>query len=248
MDVGHEVRRPEQAGARLSCEVPSVALAIFAHPDDPDVSCGGTLAFWAQSGTEVHVCLCCLGDKGSTDPSTSPDALAELRRLEVQRAGQQLGVTAHHWLGYPDGHVPGDLEVPERLVSLLRALRPEVVVAPDPTAVLFGPNYVNHRDHRAVGWAVLDAVSPAAANPHYFPQAGPPHQVKALYLAGTLEPDTWVDITGTLDLKAAALACHQSQLGPGGEWLRNAVGQQAQAAGDLAGVAYAEAFRKVVLA
>jgi LmbE family N-acetylglucosaminyl deacetylase len=56
-----------------------------------------------------------------------------------------------------------------------------------------------------------------------------------------------VDITASLDVKAAALACHTSQLGPGGEWLRAAVRQRAEEAGQMAGVRYAEAFRKVVL-
>ena len=52
------------AGQELG-PVPRLALAIYAHPDDPDVSCGGTLAKWAAAGSEVHVCLCCDGGKGS---------------------------------------------------------------------------------------------------------------------------------------------------------------------------------------
>lgn len=226
---------------------PGRALAVYAHPDDPDVSCGGTLAGWAAAGCEVHVCLCCDGDKGSLDPATSPSRLVAARRLEVEAAGRALGVARHHWLGYADGEIEDGIELRQRLVSLVRQVRPHTVVAPDPTAVLFGAGYVNHRDHRAVGWAVLDAVSPAAANPHYFPLAGHAHQVAELYLSATLEPDTWVDITHTLDTKAAALACHETQLGPGGEWLRKVVGQQAEEAGRSAGVPYAEAFRRVVL-
>jgi LmbE family N-acetylglucosaminyl deacetylase len=131
---------------------------------------------------------------------------------------------------------------------LVRQVRPDAVLAPDPTAVFFGSSYINHRDHRVVGWAVLDAILPAAASPHYFPAAGPVFQVPALYLSGTLEPDTWVDITAAIDAKAAALACHATQLGQGGEWLRNVVRQQAEDAGHVAGVRYAEAFRRVALA
>jgi LmbE family N-acetylglucosaminyl deacetylase len=222
-------------------------LAIYAHPDDPDVACGGTLANWAAAGTEVHVCLCCDGDKGSSDPRAVPEQLVSSRRREVEAAGLALGVKAHHWLGYRDGEVEDSVELRGRLVALVREVMPDAVVAPDPTAVFFGPGYVNHRDHRQVGWAALDAVSPAAASPHYFPECGGPFHVRALYLSGTLEPDTWVDITASLDVKAAALACHTSQLGPGGEWLRAAVRQRAEEAGQMAGVRYAEAFRKVVL-
>jgi LmbE family N-acetylglucosaminyl deacetylase len=176
-----------------------------------------------------------------------PEELVRARRLEVEAAGAVLGVKAHHWLGYPDGEVEDTVELRGRLVALVRDVRPDAVVAPDPTAVFFGSRYVNHRDHREVGWAVLDAVSPAAASPHYFPGRGAPFQVPVLYFSGTLEPDTWVDITASLDVKAAALACHTSQLGEGGEWLRDVVGRRAGEAGEMAGVRYAEAFRRVVL-
>jgi LmbE family N-acetylglucosaminyl deacetylase len=83
--------------------------------------------------------------------------------------------------------------------------------------------------------------------PLYFPEAGPAHQPDSLYLSGTLEPDVWVDITGTIDRKAEALACHASQVGPPGEWLRSAVRQRAEAGGRQAGVPYAEGFRRVLL-
>jgi LmbE family N-acetylglucosaminyl deacetylase len=94
-----------------------------------------------------------------------------------------------------------------------------------------------------VGWAALDAVAPAAGNPHYFPEAGPAHQPAALYLSGTLEPDVWVDITDVVERKAQAVACHVSQVGEPGEWLRTVVRQRAEAGGRRAGVRYAEGYR-----
>lgn len=234
--------------AVLDTTVPARVLAIYAHPDDPDISCGGTLAAWSAAGSEVYVCLCCDGDKGSSDPATKPADLVSRRRTEVAKSGQVLGVAGHYWLGYKDGEVEDSLELRGRLVALVRCLRPDAVVAPDPTAVYFGSSYINHRDHRRVGWAALDAVSPAAASPHYFPSAGTAHQVGAMYLSGTLQPDCFVDITEHLEAKVAALACHASQLGEGGEWLRSAVRETAVEAGRAAGAPYAESFRKLVLA
>jgi len=114
--------------------------------------------------------------------------------------------------------------------------------------VFFGQHYANHRDHRVLGWATLDAVSPAAGNPHYFPEHGPAFQPRVLYLSGTLEPDVWVDITPTIDVKAEALGCHASQLGAPGEWLRSVVRQRAEEGGRQAGVRYAEGFRRLLLA
>jgi LmbE family N-acetylglucosaminyl deacetylase len=231
----------------LLTETPASALAIYAHPDDPDVAAGGTIALWSGQGSTIHVCICADGDKGSLDPGTDPSELVTARRLEVSAAGRLLGVDNYHWLGYPDGELDDTGDLRSRLVSLIRSVRPEVVVAPDPTAVFFGQHYVNHRDHRAVGWAVLDAVAPAAAFPHYFPDAGPPHRVAGLYLSGTLEPDVWVDISTTIDAKAAAIACHTSQVGDSGEWLRSAVRQRAEEAGRKSGVAFAEGYRRLML-
>ncbi len=226
---------------------PASALAVYAHPDDPDVSCGGTLARWAAAGSEIMVCVCAQGDKGSLDPNIDRVALASLRRDEVKAAGTVLGVTSHHFLGYGDGDLEDDAELRGRLVALIRQLRPEAVVCPDPTAVFFGQQYANHRDHRVVGWATLDAVAPAAANPHYFPHAGPAHQAAVLYLSGTIEPDVWVDITDVVERKAQAVACHASQVGEPGEWLRTVVRQRAEAGGRRAGVQYAEGFRRLLL-
>ncbi|HET9077531.1 MAG TPA: PIG-L family deacetylase, partial [Acidimicrobiales bacterium] len=68
--------------AGLVFDVPAVALAVYAHPDDPDVAAGGTLARWAAAGSVVHVCICADGDKGSLDPDNDPAELALRRRQE----------------------------------------------------------------------------------------------------------------------------------------------------------------------
>ncbi len=233
--------------AELVRDVPARVLAIYAHPDDPDVSAGGSLAAWAAAGSEVHVCIAADGGKGSSDASVDPAGLVRRRRGEVAEAGRVLGVAAHHWLGGRDGEIDDTPELREALVGLVRRLRPDAVVGADPTAVFFGQSYVNHRDHRSLGWATIDAVSPAAGSPHYFPGAGPAHRVATLYLSGTLEPDVWVDIASSVEAKAAAVACHESQVGEPGEWLRSVVRQRAEEAGRAAGVRYAEGFRRVRL-
>ena len=233
--------------AELVDFVPASALAVYAHPDDPEVSCGGTLARWAAAGAAVHVVVCARGDKGSSDPGVKPDQLAKRRAKEVAAAGRVLGVTGHQVLGHGDGELENDLALRGELVTVIRRVRPEVVICPDPTAVFFGQSYFNHHDHRVVGFATLDAVSPAAASPHYFPAAGGAHAVATVLLSGTLEPDVWVDISDALDVKAEALLCHQSQLGETAEWLRTVVRDRAEQGGRQAGVAYAEGFRRLQL-
>jgi LmbE family N-acetylglucosaminyl deacetylase len=233
--------------AVLLGDVPDCVLAVYAHPDDPDVSCGGTLARWARQGADVHVVICTNGDKGTADASVDPAALAGRRAEETVAAGALLGVASQHVLGYPDGDLDDTVELRRELVGWVRSVRPATVLCPDPTAVFFGEDYYNHRDHRAVGFAVLDALAPAAALPHYFPDEGPAHQVGTALLSGTLEPSVWIDVTATIDDKAAAVACHQSQFADGGQWAAQAVRLRAEEDGRRAGVAFAEGFRRLRL-
>jgi LmbE family N-acetylglucosaminyl deacetylase len=235
----------------LHDEVPRIALAVYAHPDDPEVSCGGTLARWAAAGTAVHMLVCNAGDKGSLDAAANPLEVADVRAAEVSAAAGVMGVTGFELLGYPDGEIENTVDLRHELVECLRRTRPDVVVAPDPTAVFFGDAYVNHHDHRSVGWAVLDACAPMSASPLYFPDAGPPHRVATVLLSGTLEPDYWVDIGATIETKVAAVGCHRSQLAAGDEGeavVAEVVRARAEEAGKAAGVRYAEGFRRLVLA
>ncbi|HUD16960.1 MAG TPA: PIG-L deacetylase family protein [Acidimicrobiales bacterium] len=233
--------------AELLADTPRRALAVYAHPDDPDVSCGGTLAAWAKAGCEVTVLLCTDGGKGSADPALDPRLLVERRQVETREAGAVLGVSEYEYLNYPDGELVDGAVLREALVAAVRRLRPEVVLCPDPTAVFFGQEYFNHRDHRVTGWATLDAVAPAAALPHYYPDAGPAHQVSMMLLSGTLQPDVWVDITATIDVKGEAVGCHRSQFPDGEEWAATSVRLGAEDAGRQAGVPYAEGFRRLRL-
>ena len=230
-------------------EVPSSALAVFAHPDDTESACGGTLARWAAAGAEIAVVICCTGDKGSSDAKAKAAGLTRRRAKEASAAMAALGLSAPINLGHSDGSIDEDRrhQIRGEVVGIIRKMRAAVVVCPDPTAVLFGQHYVNHRDHREVGWAVLDAAAHEAGLPHYWPDRGAPHQASELWLAGTLEPDTWVDISDSLETKARALMCHESQLDEPGEWLRRMVEQRAESDGRAAGVAYAEGFRRLLL-
>jgi LmbE family N-acetylglucosaminyl deacetylase len=226
-------------------DVPARALAVYAHPDDSEVAAAGTLAGWVDAGCELHLLVCTQGEKGTVDPDVDPAGLAAVRAEEMKAAAAVLGATSHENLGYPDGEFENDTDARRALVSHIRRCRPDVVLTSDPEAIVFGAGYVNHRDHRSVGMATLDAVAPAAARPLYFPDAGPAHQVGAICLTGTLAPDSWVDISATIDRKVTALACHRSQLGDDLALIDELVRERAAAVGAEHGVAYAEAFRVI---
>lgn len=229
----------------LLTDVPERALAVYAHPDDPEVSCGGTLAHWATRGAEVRLVVVNAGDKGSHDPETDPADLTRRRAGEVHAAAGVLGLAGVDLLGVPDGEAANDLALRGRLVELVRTHRPEIVICPDPTAVFFGDSYVNHRDHREVGWAVVDAVAPAAGSPLYFPEAGPAHQIGALLLSGTFEADAWVDVADALEAKVEAVACHESRIAGEPAVVAELLRLRTAEIGAQAGLAHAESFRRL---
>ena len=233
-------------------DTPASALAVYAHPDDAEIAAGGTLAKWAAAGASVWVLVTARGDKGSDDPDADLDALAALRVEETAKAAARLGLAGHFHLGYDDGELPDDRELRGAIVRHVRVLRPEVVLCPDPTAVFFGDGYFNHHDHRVTGWATLDAVAPAAGNPHYFPEhlreGLGVHHVRAVYLSGTLEANCWIDIEETLERKIDGLFCHASRLVEADEWFRQFLRDRAEQGARGTGVRYAEPFRRITFA
>jgi LmbE family N-acetylglucosaminyl deacetylase len=228
-------------------ETPGVVLAVYAHPDDADVGCGGTLARWAKAGCAVHLVVCTDGGKGTTDPAVVPAQLAAERAGELEASSALIGLSSVENLGYPDGELADSEGFRRSIVERVRALCPDVVCGHDPSALFFGQDYVNHRDHRIAGAALLDSVAPASALPHYFPEAGAPHQVSTMLLSGTLEPDEWIDVTDTIETKAAAVECHRTQFSGQTGWAGEAVRRRAAEEGRRAGVAYAEGFRRLTL-
>jgi len=238
----------ETGALELVVDLPPTVLAIYAHPDDAEVSCGGSLASWAKAGSAVHLVLCSIGDKGSRKQGVDPARLVKLRAAEVEEAAQILGLRSCSSLGYRDGEVENDSGLRGELVGAIRRLRPNAIVTPDPTAVFSGDRYYNHRDHRVVGFAALDAAAPAAASPLYYPDRGAAHEVGVLYLSGSLAPDVAIDISAEVETKCLAVLAHRSQLG-GDEpsWSSAALADRAARVGRRAGVASAEAFRRIRL-
>jgi LmbE family N-acetylglucosaminyl deacetylase len=223
-------------------------LGIFAHPDDAEFMCGGSAARWADEGAEITYCVVTNGAAGSNDPNQNLAELIAIREAEQRAACAVLGVKEVLFLGYSDGTLEPTLNLRRELTRLIRQLKPDRVVIGDPTAVLYGDGYINHPDHRAAAEAGLYAIFPSAVTRPIFPEllaeGYEPHQVKEVYITGTEQANTHIDISATLDRKIAALGCHKSQLDPGdGQWVRD----WAAESGKAAGVAYAESFRVMKL-
>ncbi len=192
--------------------VPRSAMAIFAHPDDAEFTVAGTIARWARSGCEATFVLITSGNAGTHDPSYTRETLGRRREEESREAARVLGVKNVVFLGYEDCALQPTLEVRRKLVREIRKFRPEVMICGDPQAWFYNDNYINHPDHRAAGVAALEAVFPAAEMELLWPEEGKPHKVDAVYVSSTHAPNTWIDITDTIDTKILALRAHASQI------------------------------------
>jgi LmbE family N-acetylglucosaminyl deacetylase len=232
--------------------IPKSAMSIHAHPDDQDFSVAGTLAKWARAGCKITSVIITSGDSGSNDPSKDGSYKPELARLredEQRAANAMLGVGETVFLRYPDGELVPSVALRKDLTRVIRQFKPEVVVIGDATAVFYGNEYINHPDHRAAAEAATYAVFPSAGTRMIFPdlltEGFEPHNVKRLYIHGNEKPDTWVDISDTLDTKIAALKKHVSQIDTHDvdEWIH----QWAEEEGKEKGIKYAEAYRVMIL-
>ncbi len=198
-------------------ERPQRVLVVMAHPDDAEFVCAGTVARWTSEGSEVVYLLVTSGDKGSNDPTMTPEQLVAIREAEQRAAARVLGVQQVEFLRYRDAEVVADLRLRRDLVRAIRRFRPDAVVCQDPTSRYFGQEYIQHPDHIAVGEATLAAVFPSARDRLTFPElleeGLEPHVVPYVYLSGAREPDVFVDITAFFERKVEALRAHRSQLG-----------------------------------
>lgn len=193
-------------------EGPGRALVIVAHPDDAEFLCAGTVAKWCAEGWDIRYVLVTGGDKGTHDPAMHPEKLAAIREEEQRAACRLLGVKECILLGYPDGFTSESSELRGQIVRLLRLHRPDVVITWDGFRGGF-----NHRDHRNVGIATMDAIYPIVRDrlfyQHHEDEGLESHQVNEVLLAGAAEPDYVVDVTAFWEKKVDAILCHTSQIG-----------------------------------
>jgi len=228
---------------------PKVRMAITAHPDDSEFTVAGTVARWVKEGWRVIYVICTDGSRGSNDPDMPPERIGPIRHAEQREAAQILGVESVIFLDHEDGTLEPTMELRRELTRLVRRYRPDIVICTDPSRYFNRNVYVNHPDHRAAGEAALYAIFPSAVTRYIFrellDEGLEPYKVREIYLSGTLEPDTWVDITETIDLKLAALKAHRSQIDPDAVDMR--IREWNGEVGRKYGVAYAEEFRRIVL-
>ena len=221
------------------------AVVVFAHPDDAEFMCGGTVAKWVRDGCEVHYVVCTDGSAGSNAPGEDREHMRPIREREQRAAADILGVKSVTFLGEVDGLLEVTPGTRKKVCREIRRLRPEVVLAPDPARYWYGDGYINHWDHRQAGLLALTAVMPDAPTRVMFQELEQeglePYEIPHLLLISN-EADTYIDISDTIDVKLESLAQHVSQEAEAAApWIRQRGEELGQASGrDLA---YAEAFK-----
>lgn len=172
-------------------------LAIGAHPDDVEMTCGGLMAKAAAEGQAVGALHLCKGEMGTR-------GTPEQRVKEAEAAAEILGLSALAFAGLQDGHIWCDEESIHRVVDAIRRFRPTLVIAPYPIC--------HHPDHEAAANIVIRAVH--FAGKVKYDAEGAPHNVGGLIHARysyPFEPSFYVDISQVIEKKIAAIDCYGSQ-------------------------------------
>src|SRR5882762_9366303 len=221
---------PSLAPAQESAHKPEVpvdkwakktVLLIGAHADD-DAMWHGTLAMLQAHRNQIYIVTLTTGNVGTQDPNLSRTQLAQIRRQEELAALAELGIPGEHYinLGYDDGLLEFEdrKAVVEKLVRLIRTIRPDVLFAFDP-----GKRYQRwHKsDHRTAAYLAADAARAAMWRLLFegqIIQDGLKEYLipEYLFYDGAHEDEnTWVDITEFIEKRVNAGAKYVSQFGPG---------------------------------
>ena len=180
-------------------EAPLDLLAVGAHPDDVEISCGGTLALAAKQGLTVGILDLTRGELGT-------NGTPEIRAAEADLAARALGVAGRWNAALPDGGIHAhDAAQVRTLVSLLRALRPDVVVTH------FHKD--RHPDHVAAS-ALADRAIYLAGLRRFAPEGNPFRPRARYWFASRLgfTPSFVVDVTSVWNVKRSAIEAHRSQV------------------------------------
>ncbi|MBY0232850.1 MAG: PIG-L family deacetylase [Gemmataceae bacterium] len=226
-------------------------LTVLAHPDDAEFLCGGTLArLRREKGWAVHIASMAPGDCGSAE--LGPEEIAAVRRAEGAAAAAVIGAS-YHCLEERDLRIVYGEGPLEKVVRLMRAVRPRIVLAHSPADYML--------DHEESS-RIVRAAAFAAAVPNFQVAKGMPpplEHIPHVYYCDAIEgkgplgdaiaPGLLIDVSAVMEEKAAMLAAHASQR----DWLRKqhgmdhyieAMREWSAHRGREKGCAFAEGFRQ----
>jgi len=214
-------------------------LVIAAHPDDAEISVGGTLLAAKARGLKTGVLDLTRGEMGTF-------GTPETRAQEAAAASQVLGLDWRGNLALPDARLVDTQEAREQVAEVLRARRPQVLLVHDPADL--------HPDHAAAAAiaraaAFLSGLIRLASEPDLTPTAFRPARLFTFYSHEAPTPGFVVDVSSVFEEKRRAVRCFTSQLGqeqesgahlPGKRDIVERMTTRARFEGARVGVAYGE--------
>jgi len=214
-------------------------LAIAAHPDDVELTCGGTLAAAVRQGHTVGILDLVAGETGTSGS-------AALRLREAAAAARALGVHARENARLHDAHLHNTDAARRAVVEWIRRFRPRTVILPFPVG--------RHPDHRIASELGRDACYLAGLRRYDAP--GRPHRPHKIlyalaYREDPVKPTFVVDVSRTFAAKMRAIRCFKSQFDgaasageifPTGQHLYDLIETQAAHYGSLIRARYGEPF------
>jgi len=218
---------------------PVDVLAIAPHPDDAELTCGGTLARAAEQGYRTAILDLTRGE-------TATRGTPEIRASEAARASEALGLAGRANAGLPDAHLENSHEARRIVVGHLRAFRPRVVILPFHRG--------RHPDHRIGAELGRDACFLAGLGNYDGGPAARPHKIlyALAYREDPVKPSFVVPLSEDhMRKKLAAIRCYASQfegakaageIFPTGQPLLERVETQTRHYGSLIREAYGEPF------
>ena len=183
---------------------PVIEVMVLApHPDDAEMSCGGTILKLVAQGTGVAIVDMTRGERGTRGTEVT-------RRAECDAATSMLGIAQRINLGLPDTEVRDDENALASVLGAIRRFRPRVLIAPQDRDL--------HPDHAATG-AVASRAFFHAGLKNVLPDLGPPHRPTLLLrypLHHEVDATLCVDISAVAERKLEVVACYATQL-PGAD-------------------------------
>jgi len=180
-------------------------LAIGAHPDDLEISCGGTLAKYARLGNSVFMVHAASGNVGHR--VIPPDELAKIRRTEAQNAGALIGAETF-WLGADDLHVRSEnMELRNALVDIIRYVKPDIMITHNPDDYMDDHNETSKLVFQA---SMASTVTHLKTKHDFYEKLTPIYYMEPVAGIGSI-PTEFVDISDDMDMKLKMAAAHESQ-------------------------------------
>ncbi len=198
-------------------------LFFPAHPDDIIVYFAGLISRLRKEGKEIFVVTVSNGARGSKDNKISEEELAKTRLAEEIAGLEYMKVPKenHVCLNYKDGDVESNMELIGNVAKYIRKFKPDIVCTHEPSIIYQkvsdgSGGWVQHRDHRHVGEAVVDAAYPFSRDRSFFPEHAEeglePHSVYDLLLTEENGVNFKFDYTDEVETKRAAMRLHKSQM------------------------------------